>query len=529
MYIEPSTIIKFYKNIPIDSNYNNTLKFTSITAQQDYFHTPSTNLIATLTAQSYQRHSLGRIRVQLKTEDLFACNYIAFQNSNFGAKWFYGFVTKVEYVNNNVSEIEYSIDVMQTYMFDVTVKECFVEREHSETDNVGDNIIGENMNIGDYRYSEPLKHFYERWTMVIQHVNSNIDKQYGQLNQYGIYSGLNTWIMVNYPLNIDEIKTALDTIRNSGNKVVNIYMCPMEFIETEYPHQLINIGDMGTCGNSIDGYIPRNKKLLTYPYNMLNVWTSDFNEKDYKYEFGYYNEEYEEDGQRKTRRVNGLDLFLVSMDVQQEVTCYITPQGYDNQYDSINNALFLENFPLCSWGENTYLDYKVRNSQRLAINGLLGIVGNVASPLTIGSGIGVGIGAINSAINIGHTVNEVESMKYQPKDIKGNTSNGNLLAKYHNIGFVFRRKYINNQTAKVIDDYFDKFGYATKLVKVPNIFNSSVSIRPHWNYLKTQEAIIVGSAPADDIKKMCSILDNGITFWNNASEVGNYSLNNAPV
>ena len=31
---------------------------------------------------------------------------------------------------------------------------------------------------------------------------------------------------------------------------------------------------------------------------------------------------------------------------------------------------------------------------------------------------------------------------------------------------------------------------------------------------------------SDDMSKICSIYDNGITWWKNGSEVGNYSLNN---
>ena len=68
------------------------------------------------------------------------------------------------------------------------------------------------------------------------------------------------------------------------------------------------------------------------------------------------------------------------------------------------------------------------------------------------------------------------------------------------------------------------FGYATRRCKKPNR-NS----RPHWNYVKTVGATVTGSVPADDMKKICSIYDNGITFWKNGSEVGDYSLDNSPV
>ena len=79
------------------------------------------------------------------------------------------------------------------------------------------------------------------------------------------------------------------------------------------------------------------------------------------------------------------------------------------------------------------------------------------------------------------------------------------------------------------------FGYATNKVKTPNR-NS----RPHWNYVKTRGCVLhsgrvaadgtlTGGLPADDMAKINAIYDNGITFWKNGSEVGDYSLNNKPV
>ena len=75
--------------------------------------------------------------------------------------------------------------------------------------------------------------------------------------------------------------------------------------------------------------------------------------------------------------------------------------------------------------------------------------------------------------------------------------------------------------AKIIDEYFDRYGYATKRNKKPNR-----NVRPHWCYTKTIGCTITGSIPCDDATKICNIYKNGITFWMNGSEVGNYSLDN---
>ena len=85
------------------------------------------------------------------------------------------------------------------------------------------------------------------------------------------------------------------------------------------------------------------------------------------------------------------------------------------------------------------------------------------------------------------------------------------------------KKAITREFAVKIDDYFNRYGYQTNNVKVPNR-NS----RPHWNYVKTVGCSIKGSIPADDKSLICRIYDNGITFWKNGSEVGDYSLDNSP-
>lgn len=78
---------------------------------------------------------------------------IAFQNSAYGNKWFYAFITGVEYKNDKASEVTFEIDDMQTYLFDVDLKECFVEREHSSDDTISGSITGEPVELGEYMYS----------------------------------------------------------------------------------------------------------------------------------------------------------------------------------------------------------------------------------------------------------------------------------------------------------------------------------------------------------------------------------------
>ena len=147
MYIEPNSTIKLITQCPLDASYENTLWFETYADQTNYFL--NTLHGYTFTKQSYQRVRKGVFRVAKQAEEMYDCNYMMFRNVSFGSKWFYAFIDKIEYVNNVTSEIYYTLDVLQTWHFDYFMEECFVEREHSVTDEIGDNIVDEQLDTGD--------------------------------------------------------------------------------------------------------------------------------------------------------------------------------------------------------------------------------------------------------------------------------------------------------------------------------------------------------------------------------------------
>lgn len=137
------SIIKIIKGCPLDKDYNHTLWFANNSQQQIYFDNLSKY---TLSNQSYQRVGKNKMRIQRVADDLYDCNYLAFQNTSYGNKWFYAFIDSVDYINDNVSEINYTVDVMQTWYYDYILGECFVEREHVSDDTIGANIVAEDFN-----------------------------------------------------------------------------------------------------------------------------------------------------------------------------------------------------------------------------------------------------------------------------------------------------------------------------------------------------------------------------------------------
>ena len=69
----------------------------------------------------------------------------------------------------------------------------------------------------------------------------------------------------------------------------------------------------------------------------------------------------------------------------------------------------------------------------------------------------------------------------------------------------------------MIDDFFDKYGYAVNKIGMPKL-----NVRDVWTYIKTKNCTILGSVPAGDMRTICNIFDKGITFWMDGDEVGRY-------
>ena len=143
------TQVDVFGNVPLELGSGHTILFDTKLKQTQYF---DSHIITSgsFTNISYQRHMLGRMRLQAPMTILGSANYIRFINPTFENKEFYAYITNISYVNNSTVEIGYVIDPLQTWMFDYTLNPCFIEREHAETDNVGDNRVPEGLDTGEF-------------------------------------------------------------------------------------------------------------------------------------------------------------------------------------------------------------------------------------------------------------------------------------------------------------------------------------------------------------------------------------------
>lgn len=278
---------------------------------------------------------------------------------------------------------------------------------------------------------------------------------------------------------------------------------------------------------NLSGYTPKNKKLLTYPYCYLT-----FNPSGNIYRYEDF--------------INGVPLFNAYCEINPNPEVRILPKNYHGFSDVINiNSATLTGFPTISWSVDVYnvwlaqntnfINLKMKNLKQNQMINQARNLGDIASAPARALTFDIG-GALQQTANAGmnYLQNEV-NYQYAIKEQTAQIEYHDMLPNETNwgdkgttlIGYNLYRKdiftvmTIKAEFAKIIDNYFDMYGYQRNLVKVPNLNN-----RPNWNYIKTINANIIGNIPELDILAIKSLFDNGITLWHNPNTYLDYGQNN---
>lgn len=507
MYIEPNTEIRLLRNCPLDSNYEHTIYFNTVEEQTQYFFGLTRHL---LTGNTYQRVHKGKMRVAHRAEDLYSCNYLMFKNTAFTDKWFYAFIKSIEYVNNVTSEIEYEIDVIQTWFFESELAMCFVEREHSETDNIGDNLVPEPLETGEYVADDfDAVEDLERTAIVVAATFDANYEDIGGKTYSGVFSGLCYTAFQN-----DEAgrQTCAEFIAGAGSKsdgIVSVFLMPSKMITAENGSAKSYRFSKSKNIFSVGGYAPvRNKKLFTYPYNFLYVTNLQGNHAVFRYEFF------------SDSSCN----FRVAGDMSCNPQVVLFPENYKGVPENYDEKLVLSGFPQLSFNTDTFKAWIAQNGASLAVHTLGTSLGSGVSMIgsaATGNAIGTIRNGLSFATSIAGALATVYEHSIMPNQAHGSTG-ATTMAALGLLNFAFMHKHITPEFAAIIDDYFDKYGYATHRVKIPNR-----NVRPHWTYTKTIGCEVNGLVPSDDVRKICNIYDKGITFWTKGENVGKYNLDNS--
>lgn len=529
MYIEPNTKIRLIKNCPLDKNYENTIYFTSIAQQTTYFTNTLNGLL--FDKNTYQRVNRGTLRVAANAEAIYNYNYLAFQNYSFGDRWFYAFITKIEYVNNITSEITYELDVLQTWHFSYELEQCFVEREHSVTDNIGDNLVDEKLDTGEYvcsGYTEPAD-IADQENQSIVLFSTMYKDENGIWHDYdgdlyqGLFSGL---LPIHFPNTAQGASDMAAWIHDlpglKANCIVSGCVMPTKLVTRPVsPSSFQQSMPRVTSLMRDDGTAVKNKKCLTYPYNFCYV--TNFQGKGVPYRYEFFSG-------------SGDIIFRFSGGVSPNPAVFMYPLNYKGIGENADEGFYLSGWPQIPWNIDSFKAWVAQNASSISVNGLAAGAGTAEF---LGAGIGAAIVSaapvafpvVASTALVGLAKQAVSGIFHamMPPQSKGNTS-GAAAFQADNLTFGFMNKHITPEFATIIDDYFTMYGYATNKVKVPNR-----NARPEWNYVKTIGCKInginsgFGGLPSEDAERIETIYNNGVRFWTNPAHIGNYTYNNAPI
>jgi len=533
MSVQPSTNIKLLRDIPLDNSYTNTLWFDTTQDQLDYFNIHANQNGIKLTNQTYQRVNKNRARIDVNIGKIYDVNYMMFQNAGYSNKWFYAFILSVEYVNDSCTEIVFELDVFQTYMFDFMLGDCYVEREHVIDDSLGANTIEENLPVGEYIVQEVIDKKYGRGVIVTLATDTSNNKFY-----HGVYSGL--YAMAYAEQNVGILNDALVPYRETPEQIASVIMCtdkmcgtgnssglPVDFSDT------ININRSLIINYDGESYIPKNNKLYCYPYYFFTVDNYSGNSETYRFEDFY-------DKLHATFNITGVPLPLPNMIAE--------PQNYkltDGKSRNLYGVIY-DNFPMCPYTIDTYRAWASQNIPKsLASTGANisnSIVNSATSLLTagaltaitknpavgmevakIGVASNIASGAINTGLNMFNLGIDNEYHKLHSTSVGGTQSSGLNFAQ-GNIGFRGTIFTIRPEYAKIIDEFFTRFGYKVNRVEVPLLHS-----RKSFNYIKTASCMIKGAIPITDKDKLMQIFNNGVTLWHDTENVGNYGVDNSII
>ena len=463
------------------------------------------------------------------SDELLTYNYISITNSVGTAyKTIYGFITNVLYINDNVAEITFDVDVFHTYYSNYYFGECIIERCHiSDVETEGDYTLKEPVDLGNeyvinYQHTVDLSECDLIIQTALPRESSDITRMGGMWNV-----GIHTYA-VDRNCSASEMSAILTQIGSKG--LLSTYYCPVKFSRyngsggAALNNEIYNSNYAGEnptlgIGGGLDGYVPRHRKLLCYPYRYIEVTNMQGQRQIYKCE-NFANPALAE-------------FVLIG-------TAYPSPYGYlyPKNYNGIENA-FDYGVPIQSFASNmmnsetmdyywgTHKNHIIMNTASQGISGatsgaLTGaamgsaIAGIGAIPGAIAGAIGGGIGGLaRGGINEYANIQDIGQSATNYIGV-GGSDNINVVSGF--CGFHINVKSIRADVAESIDDFFTKYGYNYQRLGTPPIDGSYT-----YKYIKTNGCNLISNGlPMGASNIICQIHDKGVTYWSSLSTIGTY-------
>lgn len=528
-------------NMRMDSELRNTLWFPDRNTQTNWFLS-QTDFIS-FTDYSYVKKD-NTIVLACREEDIWRFNYVMYQNTNFSSKWFYAFIVKREWASDYSTRIYLKTDPLQTWMFDWSLMTSFIERQHSTTDNPGDNIIPEPIGGSQVIYQiSGTVDCTPDWIGVFATTNASGGGTSGA-KIGGMYSGAqNVFLDQILPNNL------LNSYVNNGLASAVSRIQQITGFGTESGSVTGYNAAYQKHPTNIAGYTPRNKKLLSGAF--VNGYVTGF-------------------GQEIKFTPDFCSGSEVQVNFAQDITsgsvyCYISNYGQQGVNGHTNVLGFLFTFPESTWAYNQYKnDYNLHNGSNAIfrersgvqqsvnrLNAGIGTIGNIASlaagiadivnPVSVlGGDMARDVTGFTDSIQ--STVSDAASLYQYSAGIDEISQNLAYIDESYNAPatgnvaqsnpFIAAGETIvkygwlvpDARIAERYDKFLDVYGYAQKTYAIPNLHARSA-----WTYVKVTELMLDGNCPDEDELQIRQAFRNGIFWWVYNKEFGNFNQDNGIV
>lgn len=124
------TSLYLLKDIHFNKDYSGVVDFDNKDLQRLYFQ--SRRVYGFPTSYNYIRGEIQSVKVEIPQIEVQKYSYFEFTNSSpdGSMKTYYAFIDETRYLDPTTTQIIFTIDVWQTYLFDYEIKDCFIDREH---------------------------------------------------------------------------------------------------------------------------------------------------------------------------------------------------------------------------------------------------------------------------------------------------------------------------------------------------------------------------------------------------------------
>ena len=533
------------KDIKLDKSYKDVINYL----EQDMVLLCQQKAVASSNTYSFIRGEKNVIKTGFSYSDALKCNYMAFQNPDYSNKWFFAFIDDVEYASDGTSKIHFTIDEFSTWYSYIEVEPCFIEREHVNDDTIGLHTIPEGLEYGEYVTMLSGDIETDLYTTELICIGTSYlpdNTPFATQNRVyaGVFSGL-YYILFKLTESAAKFVQAMSDIGHA-NDIQCLFMIPIKIANVNYNdgwstaslgnqtginfRVLPNSAGVITLRNSditlssptsINGYVPKNNKLFTYPYNCLTITNNVGTQAEFRYE----------------DFINNTPVFSLVAAVSPSCSVWLYPDNYkkySGAKSGYNWGIPVAKYPMGSWNSDMYTNWMTQNGINLmgmtvsapAAHAIMGSFEAVASSMTRDyAGIGAGLGDMFSAVQERYRASMI------PNHIGGQINSGDVAYAYNKMSPTYYKMTIKEEYARIIDDWLTRFGYKINRVKYPNITG-----RAYWNFVQIGASEVIGfsnnptrSIPASSMDMINTIFRHGTTIWHNHENIGNYNLNNSII